>query len=87
MGNILVLGNSKNKHDKRLCVTLKKLRRQEVTLNVEKCKFGRQNIKLLGHMMDKEGIKIVPDKVCVNTSFDAQRTVRSCKDSLAWPIT
>ena len=87
MDNILVFGSNKNKHDKRLCVTLKKLRKQEVTLNVKKCEFGRQAIKLLGHVMDKERVKIDPDKVHANTSFDAKKTVRSCKDSLAWSIT
>ena len=63
MNNILVFESNKIEHDKQLCVTFDKLRRPEVTLKVEKCEFGRQTVKLLVHMMDKEGIKVDPKKV------------------------
>ena len=71
MNDGLVFGSNKSEHDKRLCVTLEKLRRAGVTLNAEKCKFNKRSVKFLGHIIDKEGIKADPDKVRAITSFDA----------------
>ena len=73
MDNIFVYRSNKSEHDKQLCVTLEKLRRAGVTLNAEKCKFDKQTVKFLEHVIDKEGIKADPDKVRAITSFDTQK--------------
>ena len=73
MDDILVFGSDKSEHDKRLCVTLEKLRRAGVTLNAEKCEFNRRTVKFLGHIIDREGIKADPDKIRAITSFDAPK--------------
>ena len=73
MDDILVFESNKSEHDKRLCVALEKLKKEEVTLNAEKCEFHRRTVKFLGHEIDKERIKADPDKVQAINSFDAPK--------------
>jgi hypothetical protein len=40
-----------------------RLRQAGLTLNPAKCKFGQPSVKLLGHIIDKEGIQNDPAKV------------------------
>ena len=39
-----------------------------VTLN-EKCKFSHNSVKLLGHMISKEGIQMDPEKIQAMSNF------------------
>ena len=62
MDDILVVGKNKEEHDIRLHEVLDKLNRAGLTLNREKCQFGVDEVKFLGHILNKEGIRIDPEK-------------------------
>lgn len=62
MDNVLVYGSDKHENDVRLMATLKKVETAGVTLNPNKCEFGKSKIKFLGHLVDEHGIQVDPVK-------------------------
>lgn len=60
--DILVTGRNKKEHDTRLHVVLKKLKAAGITLNKDKCKFSRNKIVFLGHVIDANEISADPAK-------------------------
>jgi len=48
--DILVHGTSQAEHDKHLEAVLKCIQSASITLKKEKCEFGKETIKLLGHV-------------------------------------
>lgn len=58
MGDVIVFGSSQKEHDARLIAT----ETAGVTLNPQKCEFGKQTMKFLGHVVSAEGISADPDK-------------------------
>ena len=63
MDDIVVFGASKEEHNERLDNVLDKLSRAGITLNREKCEFHKSELKFLGHIIGKDGIKADPEKV------------------------
>ncbi|XP_064486178.1 uncharacterized protein K02A2.6-like [Ornithodoros turicata] len=62
MDDILVYGSNRKEHDKRLDAVLRRLSDAGVTLNKEKCEFGKQRIQFLGHILSPGGISADPEK-------------------------
>jgi hypothetical protein len=56
LDDILIWGASKGEHDERLQKVLKKCREEGLTINVEKCQWGKQRIQYLGFELSREGI-------------------------------
>ena len=63
MDDILVYGKSQEEHDKHLTAVLHKVAAAGITLNLEKCEFSCKEIKFLGQLVDKQGIRADPNKV------------------------
>ena len=61
--DILIHGRNQEEHDQRLHAVLNKLKEAHITLNPEKCEFGKTSIKILGHIVSSDGIKPDPDKI------------------------
>uniref|UniRef100_A0A1X7VTN9 Reverse transcriptase domain-containing protein n=1 Tax=Amphimedon queenslandica TaxID=400682 RepID=A0A1X7VTN9_AMPQE len=62
MDDVLVFGSNKREHDSRLMRWLERIRTAGVTLNKDKCEFGKDKISFLGHTIDGEGIHADPEK-------------------------
>jgi len=58
--DILVHGTSQAEHDKHLEAVLKHIQSAGITLNKEKCMFGKETIKFLDHIINSEGISPDP---------------------------
>ena len=54
--DILVRGKDHAEHDERLRIVLEKLKDSGITLNENKCLFSVKKIKLLGPIMNEEGM-------------------------------
>ena len=67
--DILVHGTDKKEHDERLRKVLRRLQDMNVTLNPEKCKFARNQVQFLGHIIDGDGIHADPEKVTAITDM------------------
>ena len=46
-----------------------------ITLNSEKCKFYQNQLKFLGHVIDKDGIHAEPEKVKSVTNMKAPTNI------------
>ena len=68
--DVLIFGANQAEHDARLCAVLDRLEKSGVTLNGEKCVFGQSQIKFLGHLIDRDGIRSDPEKVAAITKLD-----------------
>jgi len=63
LDDILVYSKSKTEHVQILEKVLKKIKEAELRVNPEKCHFLKKQVKYLGHIIDKEGIKTNPEKI------------------------
>lgn len=62
MDDVLVFGKDKEEHNARLEQVLERLQSAGVTLNSRKCEFNKTEVKFLGHLISKEGIRPDPEK-------------------------
>ena len=63
--DIIIYGTNREEHDSQLMATLSKLQAAGVTLNIKKCEFRKTEMKFLGHIVSKEGIRPDPEKTIV----------------------
>ena len=63
MDDVLVYGSTPDEHDQRLSIVLQCLLDAGVSLNPDKCKFRRTQIRFVGHILDHGGIFPNPEKV------------------------
>ncbi|CAH2085362.1 unnamed protein product [Euphydryas editha] len=59
MDDLLIYGCNKEEHDERLNGVLERCRKINLKLNKNKCKFGLEEIKYLGHKITKN--RLYPD--------------------------
>ena len=62
MDDVLIFASSEAEHATRLKLVLERLQNAGVTLNREKCTFFTDQIKFLGHIISKSGIRADPAK-------------------------
>ena len=63
MDDVLVHGRTAEEHDQRLDKVLQRLQEAGLTLNEQKCHFSQSQVKFLGQVVDRDGIRPNPDKV------------------------
>ena len=63
MDDILVHAENTEKHDEILSMVLRRLSEVGLKLNRDKCEFRKSEIKFLGHVFNKEGVKPDPTKL------------------------
>ena len=63
MDDIRIYGRGQEEQDARLVLVLKRLRKEGVTLNMDKCQDYANLIKFLGQVLNEKGISPDPDKV------------------------
>ena len=69
MDDVLIFGCTEAEHDVRLNEVLRRVEAAGATLNKEKCSFGLERLKFLGHIIDKDGISADPEKVAAITQM------------------
>lgn len=61
--DLLIYASDKKEHDRRLRQVLERARKIDLRFNKEKSKIGISEVKYLGHILSREGIKPDPSKV------------------------
>jgi hypothetical protein len=69
LDDVLVYGKDKKEHDDRLKAALKRIEAAGVTLNSNKCEFGKSQLKFLGLIIDEDGIRVDPEKMSAITEM------------------
>ncbi|XP_064469765.1 uncharacterized protein K02A2.6-like [Ornithodoros turicata] len=75
MDDILIYGDNREEHDRRLNAVLQRLSDNNVTLNLEKCKFFVEKISFLGVLIDQHGIYPDPRRVEALTALEPPQNV------------
>ena len=63
MDDIIIYGKDKQEHKGQLLATLQLLQTASVTLNKDKCQFGKDTLSFLGHIISAEGVSPDPNKI------------------------
>jgi len=79
LDDIIVLGSSFDEHLQNLKMVFQKLRQANLRINPDKCKFGRSELKYLGHVVSKNGIGTDPEKVRAIEEFSAPKTLKQLR--------
>ncbi|KAJ9546708.1 hypothetical protein OSB04_019251 [Centaurea solstitialis] len=61
--DILIYSKTKEEHVTHLCEVLEVLRREQLYAKFSKCAFWLQEVQFLGHLVNREGIKVDPSKI------------------------
>jgi anti-sigma28 factor (negative regulator of flagellin synthesis) len=61
--DILIWGRTKEEHDERLRMVLKRLEEMKFSVNPKKCHFSQDKVKFLGHMIQDGTLSVDPEKV------------------------
>ncbi len=82
LDDILVYGDTFETHLSNLRDVFQKLRLNGLKLKPEKCSFGFQEIKILGHVLTADGVKVDPDKVSAVKNMPAPTNVSEVRTFL-----
>ena len=83
MDDILIHGCSQDEHDRRCAAALNRIQSSGVTLNPDKCKFNKEKLTFLGHVISKEGIAPDPKKNTAIYQMKAPSTVSELRCFMA----
>lgn len=81
--DILIASADINEHRKHIIQVFQRLREYGVVINVAKCCFGKESVRFLGHLITKDGISPLPEKVDVIKNFPKPDLVCELKRFLA----
>lgn len=79
LDDIIVLGDTFEEHLENLREVFRRIRAANLTLNAEKCQFGRRSLKYLGHVVTPSGITTDPEKVDSIVQIPPPTTVRGLR--------
>ncbi|XP_055590876.1 uncharacterized protein K02A2.6-like [Uranotaenia lowii] len=65
LDDVLIGGADEEEHNRNLKAALQRFQEYGFTIKAEKCSFGSQQIKYLGHLIDKHGLRPDPAKIDV----------------------
>src|SRR5947207_3613974 len=63
LDDVLIFSKSRAEHEKHIQQVLEVLNEAQMILNMDKCQFFKPEIKFLGHILSKDGVKPDPSKI------------------------
>ena len=75
MDGVLIFGLDLTEYDTRLTAVMECVQAAGVTLNPDKCEFGKTAVKFLGHLVDASGIHADPEKIATIIKMEAPHNV------------
>ena len=82
LDDVVIFGRTFDEQNRRLDVVLTCLEKAALTLNSKKCYFGDRETIVLGHLVDKNGVRPDPHKVTAVSSFPQPRSLRELRSFL-----
>ncbi len=75
MDDILVFGETQDKHDQNLKRVMETIRASGLRLNKEKCRFSQPELNFLGQVVSRQGIAPSPERVKAITAMDSPQNI------------
>ncbi|XP_055633299.1 uncharacterized protein K02A2.6-like [Toxorhynchites rutilus septentrionalis] len=82
LDDIMIAGRTKEEHDRSLHEVLERIKTYGFHLRIEKCRFGLSQIKFLGHIIDKGGLRPDPAKTTAISQMPAPMNVSQLRSYL-----
>lgn len=82
LNDIIVISRTFSEHLKLLAETFCRLREARLRLNPEKCKFCVTQLKYLGHVVGRNGIRTDPEKVSAVANWPEPATIKQVRQFL-----
>ncbi|XP_065092789.1 uncharacterized protein K02A2.6-like [Ochlerotatus camptorhynchus] len=82
LDDVIVFGKTRAKHDQNLENTIQRIQEYGFRLKIEKCKFCMSQVKYLGHIIDRDGIRTDPEKVSAISQMPPPRNVTELRSFL-----
>lgn len=82
LDDLVIVSKDFETHLKILTEVFKRLKEAGLALNKDKCKFGRDELKFLGYIVNRSGLNTDPEKVSAIVNLPVPRTVRQVKQLL-----
>jgi len=79
LDDILVYSNGKAEHVRILVKVLEKIEKEGLRVNPEKCHLLRREVKYLGHVIDKDGVRADPLKLEALKTFVNPNCVKNLR--------
>jgi len=80
--DIIIYSNSWEEHLKHIEFILSRLRKVGLTVNLEKCSFGKTMVKYLGFIITPDGISTDPEKISAVSQYPIPKTPKNIKQFL-----
>lgn len=82
LDDIMIAGRTKEEHDRSLNEVLERINAYGFHLRIDKCRFGLSQIKFLGHIIDKDGLRPDPAKTSAISQMPAPKNVSQLRSYL-----
>ena len=82
LGDIIIFSRTFQEHLDRLRIIFDRIRSAKLTLKPKKCSFGKVEIKFLGHLINKFGIKPLMEKIETIKNYPVPKTVKKVRGFL-----
>ena len=79
LDDIIVTGSSFEEHASLLMRVLDRLKYGKLSINFDKCQFFRSELKYLGHVVDRFGLRVDPAKVQAITAFPTPKSKKEVR--------
>lgn len=73
LDDLIVYSDTLEEHESRLINVLGRLRDYGLKLSLDKCKFFQTEVRYLGHIVSREGVKTDPEKICALKTWPRPR--------------
>lgn len=81
--DICIASSSIEQHRRDLTEVFRRLRENNLAINLNKCELGKNEIKFLGHLVDANGIRPLPEKVAAIKEFPKPKVAQELKRFIA----
>ena len=81
--DLLIFNKNFDQHLEHLGQIFQNLKAANLKIHPGKCKFAAKEVKYLGHIVNKEGIKVDPSKFSAIETYPVPKNVKKC-EGVSW---
>lgn len=81
--DVCIASKSQDEHESHVRIVLNRFRQLGLVINAEKCEFFKETVVFLGHQVDRDGIRPLPEKILAINDFPRPTIVRQLRRFLA----